>query len=90
MLGMAKNRGFTMLSPSNASQMMLKNISSDDKIISSKFDFLIHLTIIYTSYHNETWVFSYFQRAYQLLSDLKIWKFSCQYVSFPYVNPLSR
>ena len=43
-----------MLSPSNASQMMLKNISLDDKIISSKIDFLIHLTIIYTGYNNET------------------------------------
>ena len=54
MLGMPKNQGFTMLSPSNASQMMLKNISLDDKIISSKIDFLIRLTIIYTGYHNET------------------------------------
>ena len=88
MLGMAKNRGFTMLSPSNARQMMLKNISLDDKIISSKIYFLIHLTIIYTSYHNETRVFSYFQRACQLLGDWKFFKFSSENRSFPYVNPL--
>ena len=82
MLGMPKNQGFTMLSPSNASQMMLENISLDDKIILSKIDILIHLTIIYMGYQYETWPFSHFQNACQILADLKILKFSCQNGSF--------
>ena len=85
---MAKNLGFTLLSPSNNSKMYKNNISIHARTISSKIYFSIHLTIIYRDHQNETSLFSNFQHARQIIVDLKILKFHVKIAHFYRSTPL--